>query len=113
MQAVPGGGTLRLYATLDDRGIPGGSVAAWVADDGASHAVAEVADTDTVIRTCVSPSGRYAALAIAPDAIDNRYDTYLLPIPKRVETHIFEIATGDEIVALAGFNGSWCRVPPQ
>lgn len=113
VQAVPGGGTLRLYAKLDDRGIPRESVVAWVADDGASHPVAEVADTDTVIRTCVSPSGRYAVLAIAPDIIENRYDTYLLPMPTRIESHVVEIATGDEIVALSGLDSSWCRVPPQ
>ena len=113
VQAMPGGGTLRLYAQLDDRGIPRESVVVSVSDDGTSRAIADVAATDTVIRTCVAPSGRYAATVIAPDIVDNRYDTYLLPIPERVETHIVEIPTGDEIVALAGFDSSWCRVPPQ
>ena len=113
VQALPGGGTLRLYAKLDDRGIPGGSVVVSVADDGSSRAIAEVAGTDAVIGTCVSPSGRYAATVIAPDIIDNRYDTYLLPMPHRAESHIVEISTGEEVVALTGFDSSWCRVPPQ
>lgn len=111
--SVPGGGTVRLYAVLDENGIPGASAVASVADDGATTVLAEAPSTDAVIRTCVSPNGRYAAIVIAPDIIDNPYDTYLLPYPRRVETHIVEIPTGDEIVALSGLNISWCRVPPQ
>ncbi|TDN91114.1 hypothetical protein [Microbacterium sp. BK668] len=110
---VPGGGTVRLYAELDDNGIPGASIVAFVADDGASSVVSRVPVTDAVIRTCVSPNGRYVATSVAPDIIDNPYDRYLLPLPERVETHIAEIATGDEVVALSAFDSSWCRVPPQ
>lgn len=110
---VPGGGTVRLYAELDENGIPGPSVVAFVADDGASSTVARLPVSDAVIRTCVSPNGRYTATVVAPDIIDNRYDRYFLPMPGRLETHIAEIATGDEIVALSGFDASWCRVPPQ
>ena len=113
VQSVPGGGTLRLYAKLDDRGIPGETVVVSVADDGSSRAIAKVAGTDAVIGTCVSPSGRYAATVVAPDIIDNGYDTYLLPMPGRAESHIVEISTGEEVVALTGFDSSWCRVPPQ
>ena len=61
----------------------------------------------------VMVEGVSGLLNVAPDIVDNRYDTYLLPMPNRVETHIVEIATGEEIVELAGFDSSWCRVPPQ
>jgi hypothetical protein len=111
--AVPGGGTLRLHAMLDDAGIPQDAVVVFVADDGTSRVLAQVPSDDIVIRTCVSPNGRYAATVIAPDIVENSYDTYLLPVPERVETHIIEIATGDEVVALTGFDSSWCRIPPQ
>ncbi|QIG39029.1 hypothetical protein G5T42_05600 [Microbacterium sp. 4R-513] len=110
---VPGGGTVRLYAELDENGIPGASIVVFVADDGTSSVVTRVPVSDAVIRTCVSPNGRYAATTVAPDIIDNPYDQYLLPMPERVETHIAEIATGDEVVALSAFDSSWCRVPPQ
>lgn len=110
---LPGGGTVRLYAELDENGMPGDSIVAFVADDGTSSVIADVPVSDAVLRTCVSPNGRYTATVVAPDIIDNPYDQYLLPMPKRIETHIAEIATGDEVVALAAFDSSWCRVPPQ
>jgi hypothetical protein len=110
---LPGGGTVRLYAELDEYGIPGDSIVAFVADDGTSSTIEHVPVSDAVLRICVSPNGRYAATVVAPDIIDNPYDQYLLPMPKRLETHISEIATGDEVVALAAFDSSWCRVPPQ
>ncbi|MEU1973128.1 hypothetical protein ABZ477_15845 [Microbacterium sp. NPDC019599] len=113
VQSVPGGGTLRLYAVLDDNGLPADSVVVFVGDDGTSNIVQEVPASDALIRTCVSPSGRYASSVIAPDIVENSYDTYLLPMPERSETHIVELATGEEVVALAGFDSSWCRVPPQ
>ena len=109
--SIPGGGTVRLYAVLGENGIPGESVVAAVGDDGSTQVLSEAARSDAVIRTCVSPNGRYAAVVIAPDIIDNPYDTYLLPFPTRTETHIVEISSGDEIVPLSGFNISWCRVP--
>ena len=31
---------------------------------------------------------------------------------ERLESHIVEIATGEEVVALSGFDVSWCQVPP-
>ena len=110
---VPGGGTLRLLATIDDEGLPVGSAVSYVQNDGSSSTIAEFPLTDAVIRTCVSPNGRYAAMIVGPDMISNPYDTYLLPVPQRVQTHIVEISTGDEVVTLAGFDSSWCRVPPQ
>ena len=73
----------------------------------------DLPSTDVVLQTCVSPSGRYAAITVAPDAVANPYDRYRLPLPERLETHIVEIATtATEVVALSGFDVSWCQVPP-
>jgi hypothetical protein len=49
---------------------------------------------------------------VAPDAVANPYDRYRLPLPERLESHIVEIATGEEAAVLSGFDVSWCQVPP-
>ncbi|QKJ21315.1 hypothetical protein HQM25_17150 [Microbacterium hominis] len=110
---VPGGGTLRTYAQLDADGFPVGSRIAFVDDDGRSQVVADVDPADAVLQNCVSPSGRYAATLIAPDAVTNRYDQYLLPMPETVETRLAELDDATALVALSGFDISWCRVPPS
>ena len=71
-------------------------------------------DTDAVLQTCVSPSGQYAAMLVAPDLASNPYDTYQLPLPATVETHIVALPSESnaeplELVALAGSSISWCR----
>ena len=33
-------------------------------------------------------------------------------LPERLESHIVEIATGEEAAVLSGFDVSWCQVPP-
>lgn len=109
---VPGGGTVRVGAPTDASGIPVGTTVAAVAPDGATDVLMELPSTDVVLHTCVSPSGRYAAITVAPDAVANPYDRYRLPLPERLESHIVEIATGEEVVALSGFDVSWCQVPP-
>ena len=109
---VPGGGTVRVGAPTDASGIPVGTTVAAVAADGATDVLMELPSTDVVLHTCVSPSGRYAAITVAPDAVANPYDRYRLPLPERLESHIVEIATGEEVVALSGFDVSWCQVPP-
>lgn len=110
---VPGGGTLRTMSIVGDDGLPERSAVAFVEDDGAARLVAEAEAGDAVLGTCVSPSGRYLATLVAPDAVDNPYDRYLLPLPARVETRVTEIDDGAEVVALAGSDISWCRVPPR
>jgi hypothetical protein len=110
---VPGGGTLRTIVQLDESGVRAlGITVAFVADDGADAVVAEVDSADALVQTCVAPSGRYAALLVAPDAVDNAYDRYTVPLPERLETRVVDIATGEQVTALAGFDISWCRVPP-
>ena len=111
--AVPGGGTVRLASPADGSGRPTGTTVAFVSDSGATDVLLEVPSTDAVLQTCVSPSGRYVAALVAPDAVDNPYDRYQLPMPEDLESRVVEIATGTEVVALAGFDLSWCQVPPR
>lgn len=110
---LPDGSTIRSAAVLDADGTPTGRTSiALVAADGATRLLAEVPETDAVLQVCVSPSARYAAVLVAPDAVSNPYDTYQLPLPERSETRVLEIADGAEVVALAGSSISWCQVPP-
>lgn len=110
---LPDGSTLRVAAVLDDGGAPTGRTSLHLVDaDGATRLLAEVPETDAVLQVCVSPSARYAAVTVAPDAVSNPYDTYQLPLPERTETRVLEIADGAEVAALAGSSVSWCQVPP-
>ncbi|MFB8386324.1 hypothetical protein ACFC3F_04185 [Microbacterium sp. NPDC055910] len=109
---VPGGGTLRSSVVLDETGTRSlGTSVALVDGDGASRGIADIGPTDALMQTCVSPSGRYAAVTVAPDAVDNPYDGYLLPLPERLETRIFQLDDAEPVVSLEGFALSWCRVP--
>lgn len=124
---VPGGGTVRIGAPTDASGIPVGTTVAAVTGDGTTEVLMELPSPDVVVHTCVSPSGRYAAITVAPDAVDNPYDRYRLPLPESLESRIVEIATGaaragkpgvrgeapaETVVTLSGFDLSWCQVPP-
>lgn len=110
---LPDGSTIRMAAVLDPDGTPTGRTAvSLVAEDGATRLLTEVPQTDAVLQVCVSPSARYAAVLVAPDAVSNPYDTYQLPLPERPETRILEIADGAPVVALSGSAISWCQVPP-
>ena len=69
--------------------------------------------SDAVLQTCISPSGQYAAVLVAPDIAGNPYDTYGLPLPETVQTHVIALPRGEEpageLVALNGFAISWCQ----
>ncbi|MBA8816990.1 hypothetical protein FHX48_002084 [Microbacterium halimionae] len=106
-------GTLRPFALIGDDGIAQGTMIGRVASDGTTTSVYSVAAGDALLQSCVSPSGRYAAVTVAPDIVANPYDTYLLPVPTTVETHVIDLDTDDEVVALAGLAISWCQVPLQ
>jgi hypothetical protein len=111
---LPDGSTIRTAAVLDAGGVPTGrSTVARVGADGATNELTEIADTDAVIQVCVSPSSRYVAVMVAPDAVTNAYDTYQLPLPERPETRILDAADGDPVIALNGASISWCQVPPR
>ncbi len=108
-----GAGTIRSFADISSDGVSRSTIVAHVDTDGAVRQLLDVPGTDTVLQTCVSPSGRYAAVLIAPRAVDNPFDRYQLPLPQRLLTHLVEVDTGQEVVALQGFDLSWCQVPPQ
>lgn len=112
--AMPGpdAGTLRRYGLVEDS-VAISTTIALVSEDGSARPVFEAPGADAVLQTCVSPSGRYAAVLVAPDIASNRYDTSALPMPKQVESHIVQISDGAEVVTLAGFGVSWCRVAPR
>ncbi|MFB4352538.1 hypothetical protein RAC69_05270 [Microbacterium sp. LS_15] len=107
------GGTLRHVVARDENGIPSGQAIITVDDEGTAIPLVEVGSTDSILQACASPSGQYAAVVIAPDLTDNPYDRMLLPLPEKMETHLLDLRTGDEIVALTGFDASWCQTAPQ
>ncbi|MFT3797766.1 hypothetical protein [Microbacterium sp.] len=112
------GSTLRVLAVLDGFTVRSTTVN-LVDATGAATPVFSVDPKDILIQTCVSPSGRYAAFLVAPDAVSNAYDGYLLPLPERVQTHVVALTddggdtAGTEVVALSGFDISWCQTPPR
>lgn len=106
------GSTLRVLAQLSGFTVTSTSVNV-VDAAGIAEPVFRVDPTDTLVESCVSPSGRYAAFLVAPDVVDNPYDGYLLPLPTRIETHVVALADGGEVVALSGFDISWCQTPPH
>ena len=107
------GGTLRHVVARDEFGIPEGQAIVRVSDDGAAEPLIEVGSTDSILQACASPSGQYAAVVVAPDLADNPYDGMLLPLPENMETHLLDLRTGEEMVALTGFDASWCQTAPR
>ncbi|PRB18653.1 hypothetical protein CQ042_04600 [Microbacterium sp. MYb62] len=107
------GGTLRHVVARDEAGLPIGQAVIRVDDDGAATPLVEVASTDSILQACASPSGQYAAVVIAPDLANNPYDGMQLPLPEAVETHLIDMDSGKELVALTGFDASWCQTAPR
>ncbi|MGZ0712259.1 hypothetical protein ACWPKO_28380 (plasmid) [Coraliomargarita sp. W4R53] len=103
--------TVRSGAVLDGDTPTGRTAVDFVDDVGVTTQIAEIDETDALLQVCVSPSARYIALTVAPDVVDNAYDTYQQPLPEYVETRILEIADGREVVAVTGSSISWCQVP--
>jgi hypothetical protein len=111
---LPDGSTVRTSSSLDAAGLPTeGTTVSLVGVDGATRTLLEAPAQDAILQTCVSPSTRYLAVLVAPDAGSNPYDTYQLPLPERLETRVIEIGDGSEVVSLAGSSISWCQVPPS
>ncbi|GAA4771295.1 Ig-like domain-containing protein [Microbacterium gilvum] len=110
---VPGGGTVREFVTFGADGVPTSQTVAFVDDEGAATPLFEATGADGLLQTCVSPSGRYIAALVAPDLTTNPYGyDALQPLPATVRTHIVEIATGETVSTLDGFDISWCDVGP-
>lgn len=112
--ALPGDAdeTLRVLSVLDGFTVVSTTVVV-VDGDGVGREVFAVAPEDLLVHTCASPSSRYAAFLVAPDAVANPYDAYLLPLPERLQTHIVDLGTGEEVSALSGFDISWCQSAPR
>lgn len=106
------GGTLRHVVARGADGLPTGQVIIRVDDEGAAEPLLEVESGNAILQACPSPSGQYAAVTVAPNLIDNAYDDMLVPLPKTLETHLFDLRSGDELVALTGFDASWCQMAP-
>jgi len=107
------GGTLRHVVSVDETGYPNGQAIIRVDDDGKATSLVQVGSTDSILQACASPSGQYAAVVIAPDLAKNAYDEMFLPLPEKVETHLLDLHTGKEMVALTGFDSSWCATAPH
>ncbi|MGO2746944.1 hypothetical protein [Microbacterium sp.] len=106
------GGTLRHVVARDADGLPTGQAIIRVDDDGVAEPLLEVESGSAILQACASPSGQYAAVTVAPKLVDNAYDDMLVPLPKKLETHLLDLRTGEELVALTGFDVSWCQMAP-
>ncbi|WP_417509413.1 Ig-like domain-containing protein [Microbacterium sp.] len=106
------GGTLRHIVARDESGLPTGQAIIRVDDDGSAEPVLEVESGSAILQACPSPSGQYAAVTVAPKLVENPYDNMLVPLPKNLETHLLDLRTGEELVALTGFDVSWCQIAP-
>ena len=111
---VPGdeGDTLRTATVFEGFAVASSQVL-LAAPDGAAETVFEVGPADAILQTCVSPSGRYAAILVAPEVAANAYDGYLLPLFTRLETHVIQLSGAAPLVVLNGFDISWCQKAPQ
>ncbi|MFD5226012.1 hypothetical protein ACFWHT_10375 [Microbacterium sp. NPDC058342] len=107
------GGTLRHIVQRDEGGMPTGQAVVRVDDDGTAEIVSEVGGTDSIVQTCVSPSGQYAAVVVAPDLPNNDYDDLLLPLPVTLHTQLIDLAGERTLPTLSGFDVSWCGQAPQ
>ncbi len=54
----------------------------------------------------------YAAVVVAPDLANNPYDELLAALPATLHTHLIDMATGEELVTVTGFDISWCPYGP-
>ncbi|MDT0157900.1 hypothetical protein Q9R19_09720 [Microbacterium sp. ARD32] len=107
------GGTLRHVVQRDDGGMPTGQAVVRVDDEGAATVLTEVSGADAILQTCVSPSGQYAAVVVAPDLPNNPYDDMLLPLPGTLHTQLIALDGDRELPTLNGFDVSWCGQSPQ
>lgn len=107
------GATLRLFTQMGPDGYPDSQRVVRVSSEGEVATVFVLDDPgDAVTQVCASPSGRYAAITVAPDLVDNPYDLYLRPLPRRLETHIVDIRDNTPVSLLEGVDPSWCAAAP-
>lgn len=106
------GGTLRHVVSRDASGLPTGQAVVRVDDDGAAEPLIEIPSGNAILQTCASPSGQYAAVTVAPKLAENPYDDMLVPLPTTLETHLFDLRSGEALPVLTGFDISWCQMAP-
>lgn len=105
------GKTLRTFTQMGEDGYPESQTVGLVDETGVFEPVFELSDGgDAVMQTCASPSGRYVAVIVSPDLVNNPYDTYARPLPTRLETHIVDAQTGEDVTVIGGTDISWCAV---
>ncbi|MCK3769239.1 Ig-like domain-containing protein [Microbacterium aerolatum] len=107
------GGTLRHVVARDADGLPTGQAIIRVDEEGKAEPLMDVESGNAILQACASPSGQYAAVTVAPNLTENAYDDRLVPLPKTLETHLFDLRSGEELVALTGFDASWCQMAPS
>ncbi|MBP2436995.1 hypothetical protein [Microbacterium amylolyticum] len=105
-------GTLRSYAEIEDNLPTRTLVVAVTGEDDQVTELAEVPQQDAVLQVCASPSAQYAAVTVAPDLPNNRYDDLVQRMPERVETRVVDVASGETVTTVPGFGASWCDVGP-
>lgn len=104
-----GGGTLRQLTQLNPQGVPTVQTIVEVSADGQVDELLTLDDPgDGIMQLCASPSGRYAAVIIAPDLVDNPYDMYQRPLPQNVQTHIIDTNDASVVTRLQAADISWC-----
>ncbi|MDX2376134.1 hypothetical protein M4I32_04895 [Microbacterium sp. LRZ72] len=107
------GETLRTFTRMGADGYPESQSVVTVGPEGEVAPVLTLADSgDAVMQACASPSGRYAAVTVAPDLAQNPYDTYARPLPVTLQTHIIDTDAGETITVIDGTDVSWCPVAP-
>jgi hypothetical protein len=67
---------------------------------------------DPILQACASPSGSQVAALVAPDYARNPLDGAYRPLPSTLRTVIIDVASGEVVGNLAGFDLSWCERGP-
>lgn len=109
MATTAGGGTLRQLTELNGQGVPTSQTIVEVSAAGEVNELISFDDPgDGILQLCASPSGRYAAVIVAPDLVNNPYDMYKRPLPENRQTHIIDTTDGSVVTRLQGADISWC-----
>ena len=109
MATTAGGGTLRQLTELNAQGVPTSQTIVEVSAAGEVNELISFDDPgDGILQLCASPSGRYAAVILAPDLVNNPYDMYKRPLPENRQTHIIDTTDGSVVTRLQGADISWC-----
>lgn len=106
-----GGARIQAFTELGPDGYPAQQRVVRIDADGASEIVFELdRPGDAIRQACASPNGRYVAVTVAPNLVDNPTDVYQRPLPQRLELHILDLRTGEEISIVRGSDPEWCAV---